>query len=610
MAATGNNFIDYVSELVYGDLGTGELGVAPPAGTKNHIHWTRDNIPNSVSTTVSGDAFLIHHLDYMLSRYESWRSKYFQPPLRPWDGQSSMEADQSAVVPGFGPLPGTTDALGTSVRQYYNSTYRISLTDELNDEVKAPFSYRYWAFMKWVSDLRKRVLGLPVIHVHKVFDRDGTVLSEKDFTDIFHQVHHVWHPNGPIGSGWTQATPFLKTSAGQHIGKKEISRTQVGAEFFTFHRDHIELFDRWLRRMGQDDVQAINTCAHDTDPNDPPPAGVDADFSGYPHIEDWSTNPPTVILNDVHTTYWEGDLSELANLGELGQLFATDFNQFPLINVPGVFDTGYHGTGHVLNADLYPPVDNNFTPRFFAWHGYNDAVWVKREPRFNSFQIVQPDNTDFPEPRALTILRDLLTNTDTVEPSTGVSGIDITTGAGTLRVKLNVRPDPFGRVLDLKLNCEILREAGGTAPVITLTRQLSIIPGGVPAGNERLSNVDFFEDFVFDGTAGTEDGDGDGPFKSDNLLFAPTGVGFKNSRIRISGYMTCRALPDGSIPTVTGTLSSAGLSVTGAGTNFNGELRQGDLIRANGQVQTFRGQLFPADAESDERRLVTTIEIR
>lgn len=81
MAATGNNFISFVTELIYGDMGVGELGTAPPAGAVNHIQWTRDNVPNSVSTTVSGDAFLAHHLDYMLARYEAWRSKYFQPPL-------------------------------------------------------------------------------------------------------------------------------------------------------------------------------------------------------------------------------------------------------------------------------------------------------------------------------------------------------------------------------------------------------------------------------------------------------------------------------------------------------------------------------------------------
>jgi hypothetical protein len=594
MAPTGNNFINFVSELIYGDLGVGELGTPPPAGAKNHIHWTRDNIPNSVTTTVTGNAFLGHHLDYMLARYEAWRSKYFQPPLRPWDGQSPMDAEQSATVPGDGPLPATTEALGTSIREYYNTTFRNSLTDELQDEVKAAYSYRYWAFMKWASDLRKRVLEQPVFHVHPVFDRTGTVLSEKDFTDIFHQVHHVWHPNGPIGSGWTQATPFFKTSVGQHIGKKEISRTQVGAEFFTFHRDHLELFDRWLLRMGQDKIQSINACAHDTDPNDPPPAGVNADFSGYPHIEDWSTSPPTVIFNDVHTTYWNGDLHEITNLGEMGQFFATDFNQFDgnpataavdPIPVPGVSDTGYHGRGHGLNSDLMPPVDNNHSPRFFAWHHFNDDVWIKREPRFITFQLVQPDDSEFPEPDTLTILRDLTSSADSIEPALAVAGIDLATGQGTLRVKVNVQTDPFDRTLDLLLTCEVLREGAGPAPVITLARQLSIIFSGMPTGAQRLQNTEFFENFVFDGSASAVDSDGDGPFKSDNLVFSPTPVGFKNSRIRITGYLTCQALPDGAIPSISGTISSAGQNVTGAATNFTGQLRQGDLIRANGQVR-------------------------
>ncbi|MCK0191740.1 MULTISPECIES: hypothetical protein [Arenibacter] len=585
MAATGNNYIDFVSELIYGDLGAGELGAVAPIGAKNHIHWTRDNIPSSGATAVTGDAFLEHHLDYMLSLYESWRSKYFLPPVRPWDGQSSMEGEQSATVPGAGPLPGNTDALGTSIRLYYNTNYRSLITEEMADEVKAPYSYRYWAFVKWASDLRKRVLGQPVIHVHKVFDRNGTILSEKDFTDIFHQVHHVWHPNGPIGGGWTTATPFFNTSVGQHQGKKEISRTQVGAEFFTFHRDHLELFDRWLKSTGQDVIQDINTCAHDTDPNDPPPAGVQSDYSGYPHIEDWSDNPPDVIFNDIHTTYWESDVDEFSNIGEMGQRFATDFNQFPTINVPGVSDTGYHGTGHVLNADLAPPVDNNHSPRFFAWHGFNDSVWRKREPRFETFKLVQSDNSDFPQPNTLTILRDLNASLDTVEPSLGVAAIDITNGQGAIRIELNVEPDPFGRTLELELKCEVFRGALGSTAVIALTRNLTIIPVGVPSGNQRLANIDFFEDFDFDGTAGTEDTDFDGPFKSDNLLFVPTPVGFKNHTIRISGYLTCTSKPDGTVPTVTGTISSAGLNVTGVGSAFSSDLRQGDLIRSNGQVR-------------------------
>jgi hypothetical protein len=109
-----------------------------------------------------------------------------------------------------------------------------------------------------------------------------------------------------------------------------------------------------------------------------------------------------------------------------------------------------------------------------------------------------------------------------------------------------------------------LREATATSPVITTSRQLSIIPAGLPGATERLQDTDFTEEFMFDGTAGTVDSDGVGPFASDNLLFVPTPVGFKNSRIRLSGYLTCQARPDGSVQAVTGTLSSVGLNVTGA----------------------------------------------
>ena len=585
MAATGNNFLDFVSELIYGDMGVAELGVGAPPSGQNHIHWTRVNKPNSFSTTVTGDAFLAHHLDYMLNRYEAWHAKYHLPPVRPWDGQSATDAEQSATIPGGGALPATTDALGTAVRQYYNGTLRTALTDELADEVKAPYSYRYWAFFRWAADLRRRVLGQPVFHVHKVFDRSGTVVSEKDFLDIYHQVHHVWHPNGPVGGGWTVATPFFHTSVAQHQGKREISRTQVGAEFFRFHRDHIGVFDRWLALTGQDPIQSINACAHDTDPNDPVPSGVDVDASGHPHIEDWSTNPPDVVFNDVHTTYWEGDLHELANLGELGQLFATDFNQFPTINVAGVFDTGYHGTGHVLNADLYPPVDNNYSPRFFAWHGYNDDIWVKREPRFETFRLLQSDGTEYLDPKTLTIVRDLVASADSVEPAAAIGGLDLATGEGSIGIELRLRPDPFGRPLELLLTCEVLREAGGPVPVIATTRSLTIIPSGVPGAGQRLQNTNFTETFDFDGSSGTIDGDGHGPFRTDNPAFTPTSVGFKNSRLRIRGYLTCTQASDGSVTAVSGTISSAGLAVTGVGTNFSVQLRQGDLIRANGQVR-------------------------
>lgn len=87
------NFIDFITSLVYGDLGTAEIG-APPPGTKNHLTWTLDKLPSSPASTVTGNAFLQHHLDVMLSRYEAWRNKYFLPPVRPWDGSVFPDIDR------------------------------------------------------------------------------------------------------------------------------------------------------------------------------------------------------------------------------------------------------------------------------------------------------------------------------------------------------------------------------------------------------------------------------------------------------------------------------------------------------------------------------------
>jgi hypothetical protein len=592
------NVINFVNELIYGDLGAAELGaLAPPlpAGALNHLRWTLDKKPSSGGSTVTGQEFLTHHLDYMLARYEAWISKYFLPPVRPWDGQDmypGMGAPEGPTMPATlngSPFPGgwTENNLGTAVRNYYNDMRHYFNGTEMNqDEIKAPYSYRYFAFMKWASDLRKRLLGIPVLPVSIVYDKDGTVLTSKDFTDIFYQVHHIWHPNGAIGSGWTAATPYFRTSVGQHIGKKEISRTQVGAEFFLFHHDHLELFDRWLARTGQEPIESHNTCAHDTAGGGSPPLGVEADSSGNPKV-DWSSSAtnPTVDFNPVHATQWNGDLHEFVNLGLMGQLFATDNNQFGLMSVSGWSDFGYHGEGHVLNGDLIDAVTNNHVPRFFAWHGHIDEVWQKRRPDFNALDFALTTNAPMPSPQVLTIVRDLNSSTDTVEPNNLIAGIDRATGEGTLKIKLNVRTDPFNRPLELKLRCDVLRESVSSVPVISITRDLVMTTAAPANPNERQQNVDFFEDFVFDGSAGTVDASGEGPFVADNLLFMPTDTGFKNSTIRITGYLVCKQQADGTTAAVSGTISSTGTTVTGSGTSFTTELKQGDLLRANDQVR-------------------------
>jgi hypothetical protein len=609
------NVIDFTTALIYGDMGNAELGVAAPplpAGQVNHLRWTIANKPNSPSTTITGTQFLVHHLDFLLARYEAWRSKYFLPPLRPWDGQNVFPDNVGS--PPVGPLlPGnlngspfpagmTLNSLGTEIRNYYNALRHFNNggdATELNqDEIKAPFSYRYWALMKWASDLRKRLTFVPVLPVYTVYDKDGTILTDKDFTDVFHQVHHVWHPNG-VGTAWTTPTPYFSTSVGQHRRKKEISRTQVGAEFFTFHHDHMEIYDRWLARTGQIPAPSLNTCAHDTAGTGSPPAGIETDASGFPHVQ-WNlsaTNPP-VELNPTHTTYWNGTLSEFSNLGLMGQRFATDNNPFdgtsavPKFNPPwssipvaGTSDSSYHGTGHVLNGDLIEPVSNNHVPRFFGWHGFIDDLWTKRRPEFSKLEFVKADASAYPSPNMLTVVRDLVAGTDTPEPSNAIGGIVLANGQGTLRVRLNVRPDPFNRPLQLQLRCEVLREAVNNTAVITQARTLTLTTGAPVGPTQRQQGTDFVEDFVFDGSAGAVDAAGDGPFITDNAAFVPTPVGFKNSLIQVTGYLTCQQFPDGTVKPVSGSISTSGTTLTGSGTSFTTQLNQGDLIRANGEVR-------------------------
>ena len=98
------NVIDFTMALIYGDMGAAELG-----GLRLHcrlcvddLRWTLDKKPNSGGTTVTGTEFLNHHVDYMLVRYEAWRSKYFLPPLKPWDGQNVFPDHLGS--PPVGPL--------------------------------------------------------------------------------------------------------------------------------------------------------------------------------------------------------------------------------------------------------------------------------------------------------------------------------------------------------------------------------------------------------------------------------------------------------------------------------------------------------------------------
>ncbi len=603
------DFIAFVDSLIYGDFGVAELGAAP-AGSMNHMNWSIDRVETPPPAASAGVQFLDHHAVRMLSRHAAWRSVHALPPVRPWDGTNvfpvPLGVPVSPVMPAAlsgatFPAGFTENDLGTTLEMYYNTLRHFNGGIEMADVIKAPYSYRYWAFMKWAADLRSRLLGQPVLPVGIVYDRDGTILSEKDFTDYFNQVHHVWHPNAGEPS-WTTATPFFSTGAGQYRRKKQASRTQVGQEFFQFHREHLELFDRWLARTGQVPVPSSNMCGHDVAaPLPAPPPGLDVVNGGLGHPKvNFTTR--AVDFAPLHQTIWEGNLApfdgtlrEFANAGEMGQYMATDFNSFVEIAIPGLglpsgdFTNGsYHGEGHVLNGDIAPPDVNNYVHRFFAWHGFLDDVWARRAPGFTAFVPVLADSSPFPDPVVVTILRAFSPNSDAVEPPNAIENIDLTTGTGTVRYRINVRVDGINprRPLKLRLVCDVLREAVSATPVITIARELNILPPGSPLGaNDRAQGTDFVEAFVFDGSAGTVDAGGKGPFASSNLVFVPTDTGFLNSLIRISGRLTCEQKPDGTVAGTPGTITTGGTVCTGAGTAFQTTFRQGDIIRVGTETR-------------------------
>ena len=307
-----------------------------------------------------------------------------------------------------------------------------------------------------------------------------------------------------------------------------------------------------------------------------------------PGIRTSRTGRPTrrpSIFDDVHTTYWESDVDELANLGEMGQLFATDFNQF-------ADHQHRRRIGHGL-----------------PWHGpcaqRGSASARRQQPlspllRLASLQRRRVGETGaavhhvpapavgqlgFPEPRALTIVRDLAPAPMRWNPPLASAGITLATGQGTLQIRLNVRPDPFGRTLDLVLKCEVLRESGGTTPVDHAEPAIVDHSRGLPAATSACRTPISSEAFVFDGSAGTIDSDGDGPFKSDNPAVLAHDGRFQEQPHTHTGLPDMPCAAQRHDPGGVGTISSAGLNVTGAGTSFTAELRQGDLIRANGQVR-------------------------
>lgn len=525
-----SQLVDVISNLIYGST------VSP-----NHRTWLAAN-----GVPANNTNWLNHHVDNLLPALEGALPPG-TPPLLPWDG--------TVISPWPGASGVTTLALPPSLDGSFTGiTTEAQLSQALHQRLvalglgsgagaatdfrsaeKAPFSYRYWGYVKWAQLLRRKFRGEIVVPPAPVIDRDGTELSFQRFLDLYNELHWRWHDyvgdHGFPASVFpeatpqaTQNTPKLSSPAGQRAYATGAgSFGQIGAEFFRFHRDHIWIYNEWLKRIGLPPVTGYlmtdGSAGWPLQPNQPPASWVQANL------------PPWVTSDDLVT-----------NLNAL-RTGSTSLNDM------GHDAMGVHAGGHNLNGDLFHPRHNNYVTRFYSWHEWIDQQWYFRAPRFGDWDAAQElrvrgfrpalsTGADWPGLQAISIVRDPAAAADAVAPANAVSGLNLTTGAGTLKMKMRVN-DSYNRDIRVSLRADVFNDAvDPNTPVETVTIPNFVAGPGVGAAHPL--DTDFTVDFSFTQA-----------FRSDSPAFnAANPVGFVNSRIRITGTLDDDAGTDAFDPTV------------------------------------------------------------
>ncbi|MCX2681885.1 hypothetical protein OOZ15_18175 [Galbibacter sp. EGI 63066] len=505
------SFVDFISRLIYA---TGSESVVNP----NHRDWLTAN------PSPSGIEWIEHYLDRLLPAYENWLSTNNLPPITIWNGADTEPWTVGEEYPLTGdPLDNpmsipSLNALGEAFRDRYDMITPSSGSGRIELRVlpKDPFSYRFWSYLKFADNIRRQYRGEVVIPSTIMYDRDGTILSSTPFCKTFNSLHANWHgSNAPTGQN-TQPTPGLESSAGQTTSGGGIGMSG-GEEFIKFHHDHTELFSRWLSRTGQLPVKPINLYNGGN--------GWPAPGAGNPST--WSENLENPWINTSN-----GD---------------TDDELLALTDVDSIGNTmfGIHGPGHTTNSDITDLNHNNFVPRFHAWHGWIDSQWYWRKPRFGYYdnteklrvKVFDPvdfsSGTDWPGMKAITIIRDPLLSSDGISPANAINGLDLTSGAGSLRIKYSIE-DPYDRPLTMRLKAEVFDDSTNTIIETIPEATHTYTVGDTGTGDDFDLNTDFTIDFDFTSA-----------FQSDDPARANPAVGFVANRIRISGSLT---VTDGSDP--------------------------------------------------------------
>ena len=506
-----------------------------------HVAWL------SANPSPTGNQFFDHYVGDaanpggLLWQYEAWRAEHGFSRVRPWNGVEDLRPAGSPAVPGI-PSPGAalawvagagagpalnadlgwsrttaqlqaafgvgnTGSLGSAILAHWPLVRNFQTPwgdSEIQEEDTAVYTVRFWGFMKWAQILRNRLLGIPVFEIPVVYDADGVPLSDIEFADVVARWHAVWHRTlfGVGTAACAQVTslatgnPFAPSNSpyGQFCGHIGTSET-VNGEFLKFHRDLLNTYDVWRRRAGMPPVERWK-----------PPQ---LHFHPHPQIPETQGSPDGLELS-------EDPAQQLAEIRSVVRHFNT------VQSLAEYADGQLHGAGHGApdSEDIEDLFTNNYSPRFMAWHRWIDFLWEVRQPRFDSFRPVASDGTNYAG--VLTIVRPT-PNPDRVEPNNALTGLTAQ-GQGSVWIKYNVRPESWGRPINLTITVEVFQNSSDLNPIAALSPApiaINAVAQGVESAaiEVPLTNLNA----------------GEGAFARDNL---PGGaVGFKNGRVRITGRL-------------------------------------------------------------------------
>src|SRR6266851_3188058 len=324
--------------------------------------------------------------------------------------------------------------------------------------------------------------------------------------------HNIWHGGAAVCTLSTAAAtndPFAPANSpfGQFC-----SRTNSPGDFLLFHRDLLTTYDNWRRR------------------------------EGMPPVELWK--PPS--LQHFHEIYalQNGSFQQVLpeqpiddNPAVYYQQMKDEVKHFNSLSALAYFSEGdLHGQGHGnpedATGDIADIYTNNYSPRFMAWHHWIDSLWEIRQPRFDSFLPIESDGTAYPGQIAL--VHHVAQQPDQIQPNNALTSLTAT-GQGSLWIAFTVRPETYGRPLNLTITAQVYRNSADMTPVAGL----DAIPIPIDAVQQGVNSPAV--EIQFNGV----DSDGVGTFVKQNL--AGGAVGFKNGRIRITGHLTAVGQIPGSI---------------------------------------------------------------